>query len=245
VLAIAVPFRLLAGRSYKICDMGQELAAAQPRRHSTAAEFVAEHLRDDILLGHLPAGAPLLLEELAQRFGTSVIPVREALQALGAEHLVVLRPHRTASVAELDLASLDQLYPLGCTLSALAIGAAHGKLSQRDFADVRELTDALERAALAGDHVTPYALHRKIHFRFYEATGSRVLLRMLEILWDEIGRYHHLLTPFTRTREDIQAWVADHRRLIDLLEHGTADEAVEEMKAIITRWSEPLLEARA
>ena len=216
----------------------------QPRRHATAGEFITEHLRDDILLGRLPAGTPLRLEELAQRFGTSVIPVREALQTLGAERLVVLRPHRTASVAELDLASLDQLYPLGYTLSAMAIGAAHGKLSGQDFADVRELTDTLERVALAGDQVTPYALHRKIHFRFYEATGSRVLLRMLEVLWDEIGRYHRLLMPFTRTREDIEAWVDDHRRLTDLLEHGTADEAVEEMKAIITRWSEPLLEAR-
>jgi DNA-binding GntR family transcriptional regulator len=217
----------------------------RPRRHATAAEFVAEHLRDDILLGHLPAGTPLRLEQLAQRFGTSVIPVREALQTLGAEHLVVLRPHRTAHVAELDLASLDQLYPLGYALSAIAIGAAHGKLSEGDFADIRKMTDTLERAAFDGDHITPYALHRKIHFRIYEATGSRVLLRMLEILWDEIGRYHHLLMPFTRTREDIEAWVDDHRRLTDLLEHGTADEAVEEMKAIITRWSEPLLEARA
>src|SRR5687768_1712490 len=69
-----------------------------PRRRSTAAEFIATELRTDILLARLTAGTLLPQEELAKRYGTSIIPVREALRSLEAEGHVELRPHRTAQV---------------------------------------------------------------------------------------------------------------------------------------------------
>src|SRR6266508_2809046 len=68
-------------------------------RYTTALEFIVEALREDILTDRLEPGQKLPLDALADRFGTSVIPIREALRVLEAERLVERRPHRTAVVA--------------------------------------------------------------------------------------------------------------------------------------------------
>ncbi len=216
-------------------------ADPQQRRHSTAAEFIVENLRTDILTGRLSAGEPLLLDQLAERFGTSVIPVREALRALEAERLVVLRPHRTAQVAELSVVELKDLYRVRLLLDVEAVRWAHGKLSTDELAELRRMVDSMERAAKRADFITAFAIHTEIHLRIYEAAGSKVLLGILENLWDETERYRHAVKL---VRSDIESWANEHRTLIDLLESGTADAAAREMKAQITRTLTALLAAR-
>ncbi len=216
-------------------------ADPQHRRHSTAAEFIVENLRSDILTGRLSAGEPLLLDQLAERFGTSVIPVREALRALEAERLVVLRAHRTAQVAALSVVELKDLYRVRLLLDVEAVRWAHGKLSADELAELRRMIDSMERTAKHGDFITAFAIHTEIHLRIYQAAGSKVLLGILENLWDETERYRHAVKL---VRSDIASWANEHRHLIELLENGTADAAAHEMKAQITRTLNALLAAR-
>src|SRR3954469_9607106 len=115
-----------------------------PRRHSTAGEFIVESLRTAILTGQLEAGAPLPLDRLAEQFGTSVIPIREPLRRLEAEGLVVLRPHRTAQVAELSLDELNDLYRVRLLLDVEATKMAHGQLTAEELERMRGLVDAME-----------------------------------------------------------------------------------------------------
>src|SRR6185369_6037925 len=110
-----------------------------------------------------------------------------------------------------------------------AMRRAHGRLSAEEFAEIRRMIDEMERIALDGDHVAAYAVFRQLHFRIYQATGSRLLLRILDIIWDELARIHYNLKPFTRTRKHVQRWVSDQRKLIDVLEKGTADAVAEQM----------------
>lgn len=214
-------------------------AAARP---ATAGEYIVENLRNDILTGRLQAGEPLLLDELARRFGTSVIPIREALRVLEAERLVVLRPHRTARVAELSLAELKDLYRVRLLLDVEAARLAHGKLAKEELDELRGLIDEMERHALSGDDLASFAVHTQIHFRIYAAAGSAVLLGILEGLWDETERYRHAVKHH---RSDLRSWGEEHRRLVDLLERGTADEAAEEMRMHLTRTLDALTKARA
>jgi DNA-binding GntR family transcriptional regulator len=211
------------------------------RRHSTVTEFIVENLRSDILTGRLGAAAPLLLDQLAERFGTSVIPVREALRALEAERLVVLRPHRTAQVADLSVVELKDLYRVRLLLDVEAVRWAHGNISAADIAELRHMIDAMERSAKRGDFLNAFSIHTQIHLRIYEAAGSRVLLAILGNLWDETERYRHAVKL---VRSDIPSWADEHRRLIDLLETGSADAAAKEMKSQIERTLEALLAAR-
>src|SRR3982750_1889647 len=72
------------------------------RRYSTTPDLIAESLRDEILRGEIPAGQPLRQEELAERFGVSRLPVRDALLRLEAQGLVHVFPNRGAFVISLS-----------------------------------------------------------------------------------------------------------------------------------------------
>src|SRR5688500_5876251 len=88
---------------------------------NSAVEFIAAALRTDVLFGRLAAGDALPLDQLAKRFGTSQTPVREALRTLQAQGYVVLRPHRTPQVAELDVAEFEHHFSLLLLLQPEAV----------------------------------------------------------------------------------------------------------------------------
>jgi len=207
----------------------------------SVSESIVEDLRGDILTGRLESGQALPLDELASRFGTSVIPIRDALRMLTAARLVVLRPHRTARVADFSLAEIEDLYRVRVLLDPEAFRLAHGNLTAEALESMRDQIEAMEKAANAGDDQEVIRLHSAIHFRAYRASGSEVLVGILEDLWDQSERYRNALRNYRGT---ISSWVDEHRRLADLLENGTADEARVEMQAHVTRTRDALLAAR-
>ena len=80
-------------------------------------EMVAETLREMIMRGELQPGEGLPMRALADKFGVSVIPVRDALRLLAGEGLVELQPHRGARVVRISELDLEQIFlarlPLG------------------------------------------------------------------------------------------------------------------------------------
>src|SRR5262252_5455577 len=83
-----------------------ETVAPVPRvepRYRTMAEYALEQLREAIILGELPAGAPLRLDELAHSLGMSISPIREAVRQLEALGLAKHVPHQGARVEPLDV----------------------------------------------------------------------------------------------------------------------------------------------
>jgi DNA-binding GntR family transcriptional regulator len=208
--------------------MSDQVRAQERRRHPTAAEFIAEELRTDIVLGRLQPAELLPLEQLAERFGTSVIPVREALRVLKAEGHVILRPHRTAQVAELTLVQHDDLFKVLLVLQPEAVRWAHGNLSDDDLTELRRMIDRAVVALERDDYRAAFAIHIEIQLKIIEAAHSPVMLGILERLLDERWRYRYGTTP--ASEEEIGAWVDNHLRVVDVLEHGTADAAAEEMR---------------
>jgi DNA-binding GntR family transcriptional regulator len=85
----------------------------------TAAEHIYPQLRRAILLGGLRPGAPPIQEELADSFGVSRMPIRDALRTLSAEGLVDLLPYRGARVTRLTMDELEELYAMRIGLEAL------------------------------------------------------------------------------------------------------------------------------
>ena len=73
-------------------------------------DAVVDGIRDMILRGHLKPGDRLRQDELADTFGVSTMPIREALRQLQAESLVVFRPRRGATVASLSVSECKEIY---------------------------------------------------------------------------------------------------------------------------------------
>src|SRR3981189_68134 len=95
-------------------------------RHRTMAALALEQLREAIILGELSAGTPLRLDELARSLGMSISPIREAVRQLEALGLAEYVPHHGATVMQLDVEELRELFSLRLPLAGLALGRRAG-----------------------------------------------------------------------------------------------------------------------
>src|SRR5687767_13285702 len=94
----------------------------------TRSERLVEQLRLDIVHGTLPGGTRLTEESLAERYGVSRTPVREALRLLARESLLAYAPRAGYTVSTIDLQEMDDLYVIRCAIEEQAAGkiALHG-----------------------------------------------------------------------------------------------------------------------
>src|SRR3982751_4751794 len=140
--------------------------AAAP--HRTKQEFVYRTLREAILRCELQPGERIVIDDLARRLNVSIIPVREALQLLQAESLVVVVPHVGTSVAAVSRDSIIDVFLVleGLESSASRLVAQRGR--QADFDLLASQVDAMDAALAAGDREGWAALNRRFHLTISE-----------------------------------------------------------------------------
>lgn len=156
----------------------------------TRHQSVEDELRGAILTGAIPPGARLLQVDLADRFGVSRIPLREALRTLQAEGLVVIEPNRGAVCRPLEADDLSGLYALRQALEDLAVrSAALRAVDMRvETADWRERAlDATARRDLAA----LIGLDRDFHALLAGQSGNAHLAHALGRCWSQIMRGMH------------------------------------------------------
>lgn len=156
----------------------------------TRHQSVEDELREAILTGAIPPGTRLLQVELAERYGVSRIPLREALRTLQSEGLVVIEPNRGAICRPLQAKDLADLYALRQSLEGLAVRSAAER-----FADVRVETAALRDHALEAtehrDLAALIGLDRDFHALLAEQSGNVHLAQALGRCWSQIMRGMH------------------------------------------------------
>lgn len=91
------------------------------QRPQTVAEQVAKVLRESIADGSLAAGTPLRQDDLAERFGFSRMPVRDALRQLEAEGIVSIHPTKGAHVARMDATEIREIFAVRALLESEAL----------------------------------------------------------------------------------------------------------------------------
>ncbi len=153
------------------------------------AEAALAELRDSILSGELAPGAPLRLEELAERLGMSISPVREAVRRLESLGLAVHVPHRGARVSELARDDLRDAYEVRLALEPLAVRRAAGQFAAEDAAAARRHLADYARARERSETGDARAAHAAFHFTLYRASGSEWLVRMIRPAWENCERY--------------------------------------------------------
>jgi DNA-binding GntR family transcriptional regulator len=206
-------------------------------------DFVSRRLVRAIVSGDLPPGTRLSPARLAEELGVSHIPVREALAALEAVGHVQRIPRVGFFVAELSTDDIEDIYHWRQILEDEAHRIAIPRLDDADLARMREINDAMLKAAKERNDRF-LGLNRVFHFVPFERAGSQHLLRFLTHLWDASARYqnamayvkvpktllqdHHnaLMEAFeARDIDEVNAWMAKHRAvtLKAIREiHGTA-----------------------
>ena len=162
-------------------------------RHRTMAEAALERLRESIILGELTPGAPLRLEELAQRLGMSISPIREAVRQLEALGLAEHVPHHGAKVMSLDVEELRELFSIRLAVETMAVRRAAELFDAADEETARAHLAAYDEARHRADAHAAMREHTAFHFTLYEASQSGWLLRLIRPCWDSCERYRPVL----------------------------------------------------
>ena len=155
----------------------------------TASAAVLAQLRQAISTGALLPGQQLVQEALAERFGVSRVPLREALQILEGEGQVVHEVNRGYFVAELSITDLVEVYRLRSLLEAEAARAAVPLLNDADIDAMAKLLDQVDHAAASGDVSTMTQANRAFHFALIDAAQMPRLSRIVSSLWDATDVY--------------------------------------------------------
>lgn len=174
---------------------------------STASD-IADRIRVDLNAGAWAPGEALRQEELADRYGASRMPVREALLLLHAEGLITMQPNRGATVVKLDANDVVEIFDLRHQVETYLLAHAIPRHDAKSLARVEAIQQELEvedsrSGWLDGD--------KQFHARLYEQAARPRALGIASMLRAQVERFGlHALTPDSRRLE----WAKEHRDLI-------------------------------
>ena len=187
---------------------------------TTTADAVAGALRRALHHGRWAPGAPLRQEDLAAEFGVSRIPVREALNKLQAEGLVVVEPNRGAFVARLSAHEVDEIFDLRVLLECDALRHAIPQHTPRTLRQLHALQAELDAE---DDPNLWLSTDAAFHEVLYAPSNRGKTLEMIAMLRASVSRlYRAHLSPNTRRK----GWRDEHHALLKAVSAGQVDKAV-------------------
>lgn len=198
---------------------------------TVASQRIADGLRDDILRGVLQPGQRIRQENVAEQFGASRAPVREALRILESQGLIQLRANSGAWVSKLDIAECQAVYKMRERLEPLALGESIMNLDDDDLRRIDDLQTQIEGST---DQDRFLALDREMHLLCYAGNPIADLNRMVERFWNTTQAYRR---AFVRMSGPERMWVvnAEHRLLIDAIRRRDIDDGERFLVAHIRR----------
>ena len=183
---------------------------------------VAERLRQRIFAHELEPGSWIDEQTLAEDYGISRTPMREALKVLASEGLVTLRPRRGCYVTELTDKDLDDIFPLLALLEGRCAFEAVSKARPADIAELCATHERLELAAARGDVDAFFEANQYFHLQLQQLAGNRWLLQVIDDMRKVLKlNRHDSLSREGRVSESLN----EHRAIMQAIEAGDAEAA--------------------
>lgn len=176
---------------------------------------VCEQLRQDILSGRFPHGSRLKIAELSAIYGVSQMPVREALQQLQGEGLVVISPNRGATVRAVDERLVRNLYDIRGAIEMMLVERCAQAIDEMQMFDLYGLASRHEEAMRCADVAAAIEFNRRFHRLIYSAADNPEAIEIIERQWDLVSA---LRRRHGFGHERIEQVISEHRRLLRALD---------------------------
>ena len=168
------------------------VSEAVESRHVTKQQYAYASLREAILRCELGPGERLIIDDLARRLDTSIIPVREAIRLLQSEGLVLNVAHVGATVAPISRSSVVETFTVLEGLESVSTRSAAQRADRTGFATLEALVLAMDRALAGRRHDEWATLNTRFHLTMAALAGMPMLEQMLSRAldhWDRVRRY--------------------------------------------------------
>ena len=198
-----------------------EVASRASSGYRTTQGMVVGGLRDAILSGVLAGGQPLRQDEIAEQFGVSRMPVREALRQLEGEGMVSFYPHRGAVVSELSYHEVVEITELRLVLEPEALRKAFEPLGEEEFGRAEEILEEIDGEEDLGSRWGE--LNWRFHATLFAPANRPRLLDVIKAQHTAYERYlriHLVLSDYEKPQRE-------HYKLLELCRRKDLDAALE------------------
>lgn len=219
----------------QVVSIGQR--SLMPITRETVNDKVYNELRRSLIHGVFATGETFRIAELAEKFQTSTMPVRDALSRLVSEQALEALPNRSVRVPLISRERLEDLSRARFIIEGQVTLLAMDHLKSVDFKTLRQLTQDCEKSFVTRNPESiriGIELNHAFHYHIYRAAGSPVLIPVIESLWLQSGPYVQR-SAFLHEEKQDPAGTHHHWELISALERHDGDAAVAALKNDISR----------
>lgn len=212
------------------------MAKAGPQAQAPASEFapidrssiqirIYERLRFALMSGAFSPGQVLIVRALAEEFGVSQMPVRDALAKLAGEQALEVQPSRSLAVPVLSLRQWTEIQDIRRLLEIQAAEHAAGRITPAMLDELAAINSAMHDSISRRDANAYLQGNIRFHFAIYQAAERPFLLRIIQSLWLRVGPAirQSIDFYFTNPRNDIGSLLRNHDAILDSFRrHDTA-----------------------
>ncbi len=196
--------------------------------HKQLRRWVADRLRTDILEGKLRPGDWLRQERLAQEYGVSQMPVREALKELAAEGLVEHVPYRGVRIVTFTAVDVEDLYAIRSDLEGRAARATAQRITPEELVELKAMHEQMKLCQSPDDLRRYREINRRFHLFIISASKRPYLIRTLNQMWDVFPTMLWSNFAVTAARSlparDTMDW-QEHEAILQALERHEGEQA--------------------
>lgn len=206
--------------------------------HKTLNNRAYDEIKASLIAGQFQPGQILVLRSLADNYGISTTPVREALQRLVGERQLMMLANRSIAVPAWDADKFVELFRIRCALEGLAGELAASRITAKGIKVLDDLVDNIDDV-LKNRRLNKYVgLNQKFHFTIYEHANSPRLLEIIQDLWGQVGSYMNEL--FKRSGFEQRA-NDEHKQILKALKANQPADVHKHLVADITTAAEFLM----
>ena len=195
------------------------------------ARDLKDRLEAEILSGQRPPGSRLDESKLAQHFGVSRTPVREALRELAAADLVVLRPRQGAVVATVTVTQLLHMFEVMAELESFCAKLAARRMTAQERKHLAEIHAYCGKLAEQGETYSYYDANRTFHEVIYAGSHNTFLEETTRSMRNRLSPYRRF--PLTPPGRVLKSW-KEHQDVVDAIQVGEAEAAATAMAHHVT-----------
>lgn len=211
-------------------------------RHQTLREKILEAIREAILKGALKPGEKVAEPELAERFGISRTPIREAFRQLESEGYLTVIPRKGAVVTSLSERDVEEFYAIKSILEGYAARMAAENLSEKEIERLEAINEKLKQLALEGDFKTFFRVHNEFHDLFIRAAGNDKLMELISQLMLKFNRLR-MTSLSLPGRMDIS--VQEHEKIIEAFKRKDGSAADNQVRKTAAHGGQVLIQSMA
>lgn len=152
----------------------------------SSSDLIAEKIRTSIITGEFSCGQKLKQDKLAELYSVSKIPIREALNQLKSEGLVVFNNNRGSIVSSLSCQEVEEIYTIRISLEEIALTRAIPKLKEENYIKAESILKLID---ISKNYLNWPKLNWDFHASIYQAADMPKLVEIVSVLHNNVSRY--------------------------------------------------------